>query len=289
MFLSNLSFLYGTMACFLWGVAPIIMKIVVSGEQSLSPTATVFWRFFFSAVLSTPWLPALWRKRQYLFSYKLLLAPLGLLFTFIIQVYALQKVPASLYVLVFGLTPLLSIFTEKNSVEIKYIGLLACAFIGIIIFSDFKISDLHTQGSGVFFLFVSLLGWMGSLWLMSKTPKVITSFEYTAFTQILSVFLFLPIYFIKQEGQVFLIDFLSGAAIFSVSIVLMLAMILFHYGMTKFPSMTILTQFLEPIFGVGLAVNYLNDKFGPNQLYGTAIIMGALVFIFKKQMNSKKT
>lgn len=289
MFLNRLSFVYGIIACFLWGLAPILMKLVVSGEQALSPTSTVFWRFMFSALISLPWLPGLFRKRQHLFTYKMILCPISLVITFLIQVYALQKVPASLYVLVFGLTPLLSVFIEKKSNKIKYMGLLAVAFVGIIIFSDFKVSDLNSQGTGVLFLFLSLLGWMGSLWLMANTPKVVSSFEFTAFSQFVSVIFFLPVYFIEQKGHFSLINFSSGFIIFSTSAVLMLAMVLFHYGMVRFPGATILTQFLEPIFGVGLAVIFLSDKFGPKQMGGTVIIMSALYFIFKQQSNTKQT
>jgi drug/metabolite transporter (DMT)-like permease len=278
-FVASLS---GLSAVFLWAITPVIFKF---GLGSVPISYLLVLRFAISVLILAPAIPRLFRKRNQITLVDLIFLQLILAFAFYSMGTALSQLPASFYIMVFSLSPLLSLIAFRFRLSLSLLGPLALMGVGTLAFVT--PTDFHNQYSAVAIAWLSLgmVLWVGYTRLVAKFHQSCSDLEVTTITNLLCLTGCLTWW--GFEGlPVAPLNLTTWAIVILFGLISPLAFFSYSLGVRKAPLITIAAQYLDPGFGVGGAWLLLGESITTLQIIGVVVTMGGLAWLGVREARS---
>lgn len=265
---SYIAHLAGTFAVLIWAAIPALVK---TGSTGSNLSLLLMLRFLIASFLFLPIARSIWRKLnkpdlKILFAMSVVLGA-----NFFFQGIAMQNLPASWYVVIFSLNPVLALIGVKTKMTSKILINIFLMLLGTVLFIDFKqVANSHLSLSFAY-VFVGMLTWVSYTLLLTKIQKKFTDYEVTGLTQQLALISCFVIWLLCGHPT----DLIAGQipSIISLGVLTPLAYFLFSYCLRRNPAFGILSQYLEPVFGVLIGYLFLNESLSYVQIIGALLIV----------------
>lgn len=265
------SIIAGILAVFLWAAIPAFVKVGTT-EQNLSYLLVL--RFMLASLLFLPVVGRILKKATKIPArqWGLLTIVLGMNYYF--QGLAMHGVPASWYVVIFSLNPIIALALLKIPISKKKLLGLLLAFSGTLLFVSSEFG--HAPILAIFYIFIGMLTWVVYTKFIQNFQKVYTDIESSALTQFVSLFASLLIW-AWQSCPTQSLNSLEMSSMLALGTTTPVAYFCFSYCMRRTPSFGIVSQYLEPVFGVVIGVTLFHETLTTAQLLGAAaIVFGAI-------------
>ncbi len=263
-----LSHLAGILAVIIWAAIPALVKF---GSTSNNLSFLLLLRFLIASLLFLPVSLAIWKKIKKLDVPLLITISLVLGANFYFQGLAMQDLPASWYVVIFSLNPIFALIGLKTKLTRKLIANVLMMFFGTLLFIDFQQVINNHLSISLLYVFIGMLTWVFYTFLLARIQNKFSDIESTGVTQQLALIACLLIWLIKgfpigfsdsQIPSVIILGLLTPAAYF-----------LFSYCLRRTPTFGVLSQYLEPVFGVLIGFLFLNESLSAVQAMGAILIV----------------
>lgn len=265
------SILAGILAVFLWAAIPALVK---TGTTEENLTLLLVIRFLISSVVFLPLLKTVLLKVPQIPTKTLLLLAAVLGANYYFQGLAMHLVPASWYVVIFSLNPILALLLLKVRLNTrKWTGILL-AFTGTLLFTVGQMSS--APWLALVFITIGMLTWVLYTQIIQKFQSVYSDVESSAITQFVSLAACLLIWFshgIPTQS----LEPHQWSSLIVLGLTTPLAYYCFSYCLRKTPAFGIVSQYLEPVFGILIGVLFFHESLTLLQLIGaSAITLGSL-------------
>lgn len=269
------AFAAGVFAVLCWSCLPVAMKL---GMKDLPLTYFLFLRFAISTAfcLSITRIDFKRCEGLPLSCWAILSAILAA--NFILQAFAIQEIPATWYIAIFSLSPLISLIgVRARLTSVSTLG-IALAFVGTSVFSIFSDQLTSLSWKGLLALLAGMITW--ALYVPAVRPfqDRFSDRQVMAITSCLSL---LPVSFlwIVQGAPVAPLSFHGYATVVALGFLVPLAYWSFLYSVRLAPVFGISIQYLEPVFGFAFAVFALGEALTHPQLLGGLAILAGIALI----------
>lgn len=272
-----LSYIAGIFAVCLWAILPALVK---ASLQEIPISVFLIYRFTISAALFAVFLPGLFKKVRKISGGLLLLLAFVLTATFAVQSLALKNLPASVYVVVFSINPLLtSILVGIRFSRLTILG-FGLALGGVVAFVlSYGLSSLQASSIESWtFLFVGMLLWVFYSTLAKKLQNNLNDFEVMNLTNFLS-FLGALIIWVSSGVQTIGLQQLSNTSIVAIALTSLgvpMAYYAYLFSMRRTLLFSQMSQYLEMVFGLLFAALILHEKVNFGGLLASAAILSSL-------------
>jgi drug/metabolite transporter (DMT)-like permease len=270
--------LAGIFAVVLWAAIPSLVKI---SSDNLPISLLVLFRFGISMLAFVWFVPGLVPKiklveKKYLVG---LFFVLGMNYFF--QSVAMHRLPASWYIVIFALNPILALICLRLRMSTtKWICIFVAA-IGSLLFIQAKEVDVLFEPLTFVSLVIGMLTWVGYTVLISGFQKHFSDFEVTSLTHIVSFLAALTIWLgsgmpwqTPNTGDL--------AAVIILGLVTPFAYYFFAYCLRRNPTFGVVSQYLEPVVGVLLGVILFKESLSWIQIAGASTIIASMSIAEKK-------
>jgi len=271
----NLAVAAALFANLIWGLAPVFAKV---GLQNVNEVSFLLLRFFLSTVFLFPSLRGALKKIPRLPLRTLLLGTLTVAVHYYLQVYALKQAPVTWYVFFYSLCPILSLFAVRVRFSWKLFAVCFLAILGTLIFVNL---GAHSAVSlqGLLALGASVVTWVLFTMAIREWQKELSDLEISATTNGLSLLVFATLAPLQTEPLLTGWNSQAVTATIALSLLLPLAFWAYSYSLRKAPSMAVLGQYSEPLFGTLGAVMFLGETLSSQQIWGLTLIAAALTVL----------
>ncbi len=258
----------GILAVFLWSAIPALVKL---GTTSQALSFVILLRFLISSLLFTPLLPQILQNAKKISLKALLILAITLSANYYFQGLAMQSLPASWYIVIFSLNPLLALAAIGVKLNRKILLAAFISIIGTFLFINAG-GGWSAPISSIFYILIGMLTWVGYTMLVKKLQTQLSDLEVTGVTQILALFGTLIIWLgtglptaqlqTQDLTSIIILGFSTPLAYFA-----------FSYCMRRAPVFGIVSQYLEPIFGVIIGMMIFGESISWFQAIGAALIV----------------
>lgn len=254
-------------AVFLWAVGPAVVKASIAG---LPDSYFLVLRFLFSAAVLAPALGSLVKghKRVRAADWAQLIFLTGLHYQ--TQLVAVKFLPISWYMVFFATTPALTLLFMGIDWNRRQIGGLFLATVGSLAFVTGAFDGMSWWGLAA--LFASVGGWIGLTLVLRKQDSGLTNWETTAVCNLaaLGAALF---YWLGSGCPTAPLQWAHGEAILLMGLGMPAAFFLYTYSLRKIPTVAVVNQFLEPVFGVLIGLFFFSEVMSSAQWLGAGLIV----------------
>jgi probable blue pigment (indigoidine) exporter len=259
----------GLFAVALWAAIPAFVKIGTSADTL--PFLLVL-RFGIASLFFLPILKRIFTNVNKI-PWQLWLAlfiSLGANFYF--QGLAMIDLPVSWYLVIFCLNPLFALIFLGISLHRKLIIGISLSILGTLLFVN--INEVSTQyGIWPFiYLTMGMLTWVSYTVLAKKFQSVYSSLEMTGITQVVSLIASVGIW-LATGSHIFTLNTEVVVAVLSLGILTPLAYYAFTSCLKVMPRFSVVSQYLEPVFGILIGFVFFHESFSIFQLIGSAMIV----------------
>jgi len=263
-------FLASFSAIMIWALLPILTKSIVA---QVNVSFFLVQRFFFSTLILSWLIPKIIKKIKFIDIKKFIFFVVILGSNFYLQTWALSQVPATWYVVVFALNPILTLLLLRHNItSIAWIGIIF-AIIGTYLFGIGKTGYLtEIKPISIIALLGGMCTWSIYTVLIKNFHAIYSDLEITALSTIIAFLANLNIWGISgfpMEG--FIVQQLPQTIM--IGLVVPTAYFLYSYGMRKLPIVMINAQYLEPIFSLIFASFILHEILNNTQYVASIIII----------------
>jgi len=265
------SILAGILAVFLWAAIPALVK---TGTNEENLTLLLVIRFVISSLIFLPLLKTVVSRLDQIPKKQIILLTCVLGANYYFQGLAMHLVPASWYVVIFSLNPILALLMMKVRLSSrKWFG-IALAFLGTLMFTVGQIQTAPWQA--LVFITIGMLTWVLYTQIIQKFQNVYADVESSAVTQFLSLGACLLIW-LGHGVPIQALAPQQWSSLIVLGLTTPLAYYCFSYCLRKTPAFGIVSQYLEPVFGVFIGVLFFHETLTLLQIAGaTAITLGSL-------------
>jgi drug/metabolite transporter (DMT)-like permease len=265
------SILAGTLAVFLWAAIPALVK---TGTTQDNLSFLLVMRFLISSLIFLPFLKKVCSKLFQIPKKQLAILAVILGANYYFQGLAMHLVPASWYVVIFSLNPIIAILLLKIPLTSrKWIG-FSLAFIGTLLFTIGQMES--APWLALIYITIGMLTWVLYTQTIQKFQTVFNDIESSAVTQFFSLIACAMIWF----GHGLPTEELGAAQWTSLAVLGLttpLAYYCFSFCLRKTPAFGVISQYLEPVFGVLIGVLFFHETLAWPQILGaSAIVFGSL-------------
>jgi drug/metabolite transporter (DMT)-like permease len=267
--------IFGVLAVLIWAAIPAFVKVGSTVETL--PFLLVL-RFLIASLFFLPSIPSVREKCRTISAKSWLALTVILGANFYFQGLAMIELPVSWYLVIFCLNPILALLLLKIRLNWKvFLGLAGCVA-GTLLFINPE--EISTQYSIYAFicLFIGMLTWVIYTLMSKRFQQVLTSVEMTAVTQWLSL-MAAAVIWIGLGSQMFKIDAAQMGAVVALGVFTPLAYYFFNACLRTHPKFSIVSQYLEPVFGIVIGFAFFGEQLGMIQLIGTALIVAGSTVI----------
>lgn len=262
----------GILAVFIWSSIPVLVKLTLT---SIGVAQYLLLRFGIGLLATTPWLAGVWRKRGAMPAWWWGLLALDLLANYYFQSLAMQGLPASWYIVIFSLNPILALLLLRVRLNRPATIALLCAFAGTLVFVRSGESVRFQDG---LFIAIGMLTWVFYTVMIAKLQSKLSDREITGVTQLLSFVAVLGLW-LALGAPWSAVDTTGQVAIAILGLSSPLAYFLFSVALRELPIFGVASQYLEPVFGMILAFLVFQERQTPWQLVGAAVIILAMIYL----------
>jgi drug/metabolite transporter (DMT)-like permease len=267
----------GIAAVFLWAAIPAFVK-VGSAENNLSFLLVI--RFLIATALFIPIFPKLFgRLKQIplLFWFGLIVCMAA---NFYFQGLAMIHLPVSWYLIIFSLNPLFALMLLGVRLTKQGIWGIGLCMLGTFMFVDLDDLSKSYGTWALICLLIGMLTWVVYTWLAKKMQTVFSSFETTALTQAAALLGCTAIWL--AEGMPSYQPNLSeSGALLALGLLTPVAYFGFTTCLRSMPRFSVVSQYLEPVFGIVIGFMFFAETLSTIQLLGSAMIVFGSVTIEK--------
>jgi drug/metabolite transporter (DMT)-like permease len=265
----------GVLAILIWAGIPAFVKI---GSTVESLPFLLVLRFLIASLIFLPSLPRVAEKCRRISWQNWLLLTLVLGANFYFQGLAMIELPVSWYLVIFCLNPIFALMLLRIQMNWKVVLGLGGCVLGTMLFLD--ISDIANAYSVSAFvcLIVGMITWVVYTFLSKCFQVVLSSVEMTAVTQWLSLAAAIVIW-VALGLHTQSIDLAGVVSVLALGIFTPLAFYGFNACLRTHPKFSIVSQYLEPVFGIAIGFAFFSEHLGVLQIIGTALIVSGSAVI----------
>ena len=261
--------LAGIAAIFLWALIPIIFK---AGVAEYDASTLFLARFLFSLIL---FIPLFFRSKILLELRKEPLSSLKIGIALFICYYffscALTLMSASAYIIIYSLNPVISLLFLKVKLNSRLVVSIALGVLGIIVSLGNSSLNLSASLKGICYIVLGMTSWAVYTKLLIDSHKTYTDLENSFLTHFISFFVAAAWWMSnKMPSPPQSITFYGLA--FAFAIISPLAYFCFSYALRIAPVFGILSQFLDPVVSLFLAVLFLQEKMNMYQFAALPLV-----------------
>jgi drug/metabolite transporter (DMT)-like permease len=260
-------------ALVVWAALPSFTKIALSGMSVISFIAI---RFIFSSILMAPFLKQVAVNLLKISARFWLVFILTISIMFGSQTFAVSALPVSWYIVIFSATPILIALCLRYRFNYKSILGLALVFLGLIFFF---LNTYKDNGSfswiAIFCTIIGMFSWVFYSVLIKHLHKTYNDVQITALTTYLGAIasliaaFFLRVNLASIHWHSFLITAVLG-------LILPLAFFCYSYSIRYCQGFAIFGQYLEPIFGVIIAIMIFGNSLNFYAYVAAAIVLAGV-------------
>ncbi len=267
---SNLSaIIWGLFAVLIWSAIPAFVKI---GSTADSLPFLLVCRFSIASLVFLPILKTILVRFNKIPKKLWLTLTIVLTANYYFQGLAMIDLPVSWYLIIFCLNPILALFTLKIKMTRKTWLAISFSIVGTLAFVNME-EILKMQSLLPFvFLILGMLTWVAYTFTIKKFQAVFSDVETTAITQFSSLIGCL-LAFIFFGSKVSSLSVSQTAAIIALGLFTPLAYYGFSVCLRKLPKFGILSQYLEPVFGVLIGFVFFKEILSLQQIVGATLIV----------------
>ncbi len=262
-------------AVVIWALLPVLVKLVVVNEDISSFLAQ---RFLFSTILFCWLIPKSLNKLRRLQFYKACYFILIISGNYYLQTYALRQVPASWYIIVYALNPILTLlFIRHRFVASTYAG-LALALLGIYLFYYERAELISTiKPITLVILLSGMFTWSLYVVLIKELHGVYSDIEIVTLTNLFAFLTSICIW-IATGAIISRVNTSQLILTIAIGLIVPVAYFLFSYGLRRFQVFSINIQYLEPIISLYFASLILHENINKIQYFaGIIVLIGTLI------------
>jgi drug/metabolite transporter (DMT)-like permease len=261
--------LLGLLAVLLWAAIPAFVKV---GSAMETLTFLLVLRFAISSLIFVAFAPQIWRKRHLIQARWFLLMSLCLGANFYFQGLAMIKLPVSWYLIIFSLNPLFALLLMGVRLRRRALAGVLIAVIGTFMFIDIK--EIHsTYGVlPIVYVVIGMLTWVVYTLIAQRFQKTYSNVEVTALTQYAALAACAAIWMVNGF-PVFEVNANTGAAVLALGTLTPLAYFGFNACLRAQPRFGVVSQYLEPVFGVFIGLIFFHESFSLLQALGSILIV----------------
>lgn len=265
------------LAILIWSLAPALMK---AQDASIPILYFLFLRYLLGSFIFIPGLKSLVKKLRHLPLPTLIGFTVFLIANHTLQFVAIRNLSVSWYVVLFALSPVLSLIFLRIPIDAKKIFWIGLAILGTLVF---VLSNTLTQLPllGLASLFASTLCWALITVFTKKIQAQLLDSEVAGLGHFLSLGVFFLLWALQGAPTIDL-SLTSYFSIFLLGTGLSAAFILFSYALRHRPELAVISQYLEPVFGVIAGVIFFHEH-----LYWMQVLGGAMIVYGSARASSK--
>lgn len=263
----------GLFAVALWAGIPAFVKI---GSTVESLPFLILLRFSIASIFFLKLAPKIFRKIKQVgwFSVFTLSACLGANFYF--QGLAMVSLPVSWYLIIFCLNPLFALILLGTKINMRLLLGIGASMLGTLLFIN--INEIRTNYGllPIVYIFIGMITWVLYTVLAKRFQKVYSSTEFTGLTQFAALFASLIIW-ITSGLPTMSLSTNSLMSVVALGALTPLAYFSFNSCLRASPQFGIVSQYLEPVFGIAIGICFFGEALSLVQIVGSAlIIMGSV-------------
>lgn len=266
----------GLGAIVIWGAIPVLVKVTLN---TIPVSEYLFFRFLIGSLIILPWLSGIIKKRRAMSTLLWAVLALDLFGNYFFQTLAMQGLPASWYIVIFALNPVLALVLLRTKLDRALRIALGAAFGGTILFVN--TSDAGPSPWMLFCIVVGMLTWVIYTLVIRKFQRVFSDPEITAVTQALSLVSMSVLWAVKGFPHQ-PVDTAGLVGITVLGAFTPLAYFMFSYALRRMPIFGVSSQYLEPVVGLWLAHIVFGESLNLRQWLGVIVIVISTVALAKR-------
>jgi drug/metabolite transporter (DMT)-like permease len=235
-------------------------------------------RFFISLLVTLKILFSTLKKFKLISTVNLVVFAIIIISVFFSQAYAIDDVPATFYVSIFTLVPIVFLLICReplNKVAMTGSGL---AITGMIVFIFSLQYKGHLSFWSIILVILSMFTWVAYSLFTKKIQNSFLDKEIVAITTLIGFLSSLSVWFL-HGFHIQNLSLLGLELCCLAGIVLPLALVAYSFSLRHKPVFAIFSQYLEPIFGLIIAVIFLGEKMNVSQLLAAFIIVSGTFLV----------
>lgn len=265
------------LAVLIWSVAPAVMKLGLSHMDTIS---LLLCRFMLSSILFIPVVIGVFKKIKTLTVKNWLAFSTIVGVIYFLQMSALKSLPVSWYLVVFSLNPILSLIFMKVSFNKRLLLSLALAIVGTSLFLKFDELSFEISLSSWIYMGGGMLAWVAYSSFLPVMQKSYSDFEITALTSFVGLLSTGVVWVANGSGNLSF-DTVGTISSLGLGILFPLAYFLFSFVIRYRPVFGIVSQYLEPVFGIAIAYFFLGESLQWMQILGASLIVSSMGYLAK--------
>lgn len=259
----------GLLAVALWAAIPAFVKV---GSTTETLPFLLVLRFLISSLIFVPFLPKVWRKRHGIPVRLFLLMSVCLGANFFFQGLAMVHLPVSWYLIIFSLNPLFALLLMGIQIRRRaFIGIML-AIVGTLLFVDAR--EVHSNYGilPIIYVTIGMLTWVVYTLLARKFHATYSNSEVTALTQF-SALAACAVIWAFYGLPIATLDGTQTMAVFALGALTPLAYFGFNACLRALPRFGVVSQYLEPVFGIAIGIAFFNESLTLIQALGSFLIV----------------
>ncbi len=267
--------IWGLIAVLIWSAIPAFVKI---GSDCENLPFLLVCRFLIASIIFFSYLKIILRK-LHLISFSRWLA-LGIVLgaNYYFQGLAMIELPVSWYLVIFCLSPILSFIFIGLNLNKKTLVSVGFSVLGTLLFVDFHEILKMPSLMPFFYISIGMLTWVAYTVMIKCFQTEFSNIETTAITQFISLFSCVLIWICAG----FKIEALNSQESLSI-VILGISTPIAYYGfnscLRQVPRFSIISQYLEPVFGIIIGLLFFGESLSFVQGVGTSLIIIGTVLL----------
>jgi len=259
----------GLLAVALWAAIPAFVKV---GSTTEALSFLLVLRFAISSVMFATFVPRLWQRRHMVQTRWYLIISLCLGANFYFQGLAMIKLPVSWYLIIFALNPLFALMLMGVQLTRRSLAGVGLAIIGTLMFVDLEQVRSTYGVLPIIYVVIGMLTWVAYTLIARKFQSAYSNAEVTALTQYGALVACLVIW-MANGMPVFEVNGTTGFAVLALGTLTPVAFFGFNTCLRTQPRFGIVSQYLEPVFGIFIGLVFFHESLSLLQALGSVLIL----------------
>jgi drug/metabolite transporter (DMT)-like permease len=271
----------------IWATLPFLIK---SGLVHLTVLQFLTARFLIASLILVKYIPSIWRKFGEISKASWLKIFLVSSSIYFLQANVLKTVPASIYVVLHSLTPVLTIFLLGIRLKFfAWVCILLCLISSIVFVVDGK----WVAGSVSILTIGAMIGgmicWSYYTLFICELQRVFNDFEIAQIMSITGLFSSLALWLLIDHSIPQKMSFMSIMYPLSLGLIVPVGYYLFSLSLRSTPVFAVTSQYFEPIFSVAFSCLLLKETLTMLQLFAAlgCIFFAAMIERISKSNHGK--
>lgn len=262
----------------IWGGLPTITRIALT---KMSVLAFITMRFLFSSILLSPYfLDVIKKYKKVSFGYWLAFV-VTITLMFYSQTWSVAHIPVSWYVVIFSITPVVMALCLRYQMKWQAVFGVFLVLVNLFLFLSSGHGVFQWSVFGLVAVLIGMLCWVAYTVLLHQFHSIYNDIQITALTCYIAAAVNFCIWMFQGSYSGFHLSVYSCVISASLGIILPLAFFSYSYAMRHQPKFSIFGQYLEPVFGLIIALMILGGALSIKQYIAFAFVLIGVFFVMQ--------